>query len=426
MMKNWEKKIELSLAFGYFISWREAYSFCQELEGVLNELSDYAKENPKSALPLFKIFIAGCLEKANELDDSGGNLGMFLDDLFLKWTWCCEASEMPKEEYLQNLKHWLTVDEMGYCYDLENTIIPALGERFQKALEKDLASRIKYEEDQFRKESLFKTLKRLYVHSKDLPKLIDFFKKHGGTREDCYHIAQIFFEKNELDEAFFWAEEGLKLPESASSLNDLEDLFRKILIARGQREEAVRHAWLSFEKYPSDYTLRIVFEIALPKEHPALKQKAIEIFEKSTLKPALEGLFHLGEIERLVFHLSKAKDSDLQNELFYMDAVEIASAISEKFPKQAARLYTAQALRILSEKRSKAYPYALDYLQKVKALLESSGESDGWNRLAIEISQEHRRKSAFMPGFKEVVAGEGAPREPNFRERIANKLKRDE
>jgi hypothetical protein len=200
-MKNWNKKIEYSLAFGHFISWREAHSFCEELEEVLNELEDFAKENPKSALSVFEVFIAGCLEKANELDDSGGNLGMFMNDLFLKWTLCCEASKMSEKEYLQNLKHWMKVDEMGYCYDLENTVIPALGRRFQKALENDLLGRIACEDDSVRKKGLFETLKNLCVHSKELPKLIEVFKKQGGTRKDCYHISQLFFEKNQLNEA---------------------------------------------------------------------------------------------------------------------------------------------------------------------------------------------------------------------------------
>jgi hypothetical protein len=147
----------------------------------------------------------------------------------------------------------------------------------------------------------------------------------------------------------------------------LEDLYRKVLIARGQRDEAVKHAWSCFEETPSDYTLKTVLEIALAKEHPTLKQKAIEIFEESSINRALEGLYYLGEVERLVC-----------------------------------------------------------YLQKVKNLLERCGEEDEWNRLANELSQDHRIKSAFRPGLKNIIAGESLPREPSFMEKIASKLNREE
>ena len=36
-------------------------------------------------IPLYEIFLSGCYEKAEEIDDSGGNLGMFFEELFCSW-----------------------------------------------------------------------------------------------------------------------------------------------------------------------------------------------------------------------------------------------------------------------------------------------------------------------------------------------------
>ena len=67
-----------------------------------------------------------------------------------------------------------------------------------------------------------------------------------------------------------------------------------------------------------------------------------------------------------------------------------------------------------------------DYLQNAKELLEKIGEAATCSSIVIEIRREHRLKSSFIPGFEKIVAGNGVPREPSFRERIAKKLIFDE
>ena len=66
----------------------------------------------------------------------------------------------------------------------------------------------------------------------------------------------------------------------------------------------------------------------------------------------------------------------------------------------------------------------IDYLYEAKTLLERACERDSWLKLAEEIRREHRLKSGFMPGFKEIEAGQGPIRPPSFMERISSKLDR--
>jgi hypothetical protein len=203
----------------------------------------------------------------------------------------------------------------------------------------------------------------------------------------------------------------------------LKELRRKILKDSGRGGDAVADAWADFEKNPSLYSLESVLESSTKKEHANLKAKALVTFEKADLKEAAVALHKLKELDRLATRLSTAKSKALQS-IFYGDAIPIAEALSKKYPKQAARLYVAQAFEILSEKRAKAYHHAHDYLQNAKTLLEQCGEAAIWEATVIAIRREHRLKSSFMPGFEKIARGEGSPREETFKERIAKKLDR--
>ena len=219
-----------------------------------------------------------------------------------------------------------------------------------------------------------------------------------------------------------WAEKGLELKEDRHSNEyELKELRRKILKDSGRRGDAVADAWADFEKYPSIYSFESVLESAAKKDHTDLKVKALAIFDKAELREAAVALYKFKELDRLSARLAPAKNKTLQS-IFYGDAIPIAEALSKKHPKQAARLYGAHALKILDEKRTKAYHHAHDYLQNAKTLLEQCGEAAAWSALVMDIRREHGLKHSFMPGFEKIAAGDGPPREPTFRERIAKKL----
>ncbi len=436
---SWEKRIENVLMLGTFIAWNETSVFCSELDRTLEELSAYADKNPKNGLNIFELFMGGCLTKCEEIDDSGGDLGMFMDDIILKWTRCCETTGMSGENFVRKLSHWKKVDHYGFYSDIEMTVIPVLGKNFRLALEETLIKRleqIKIEANQkpdldntdqhktdYNCQSTISTIKKLYASSRNTKSLIAFCDEHGTNDEDCLNIATIFHSKKQNDKALEWAKKGLALISTAhnSKESELKKLRRNILSDSGKKNEALDDAWLEFTKYPSIYSLEIVFEFVSPKEKSSYKEKALTIFDKTNLREACSAFMRLGELERLENIISKTSDKELEN-IFYGEAIQMAETISKKFPKSSARIYIAQALRILEEKRSKAYYHAHDYLEKAKDLLEKHGHEDEWAKCVGKIRIEHKLKSSFMPGFNEIVAGKGAPREPTFMERVASKL----
>ncbi|MBI4405014.1 MAG: hypothetical protein HY537_12700 [Deltaproteobacteria bacterium] len=431
---SWERRVEYTLALGQFISWDESSEFRDDLCDLLNELVQFEEKHPKSALPIFDILIAGTLEKGNEIDDSGDDLGSFLDELACAWTECCVSAGMSGDEYIRKLVHWMNADSIGFFHDLEMTVIPSLNKEYRAALEQELKKRLEMSSketpesgreqhriDANRRDAIA-TLKKLYTEAKNSTALIEFCEQYGLDQEACLALASIFHTRKQLDRALEWAEKGLKLKDDRYGKEyELKELRRKILKDSGRGCDAVADAWTEFAQHPSIYSFDSVLESATKKEHANLKAKAITIFEKADLREAAVALHKLKEFDRLAIRIATSKPKSLQS-IFYGDAIPIAESLSKKYPKEAASLYVVQALEILAEKRAKAYHHAHDYLQSAKTLLEKCGETTTWLTLVTRIRSEHKLKSSFMPGFEKIAAGEGAPRSLTFKERIAKRL----
>lgn len=417
--RPWDVRIADVLSFGRFISWRDVSMFREDLDRLLGQLEVYAKESPKKAASVFEDLIAGCLAKGQEIDDSGDDLGMYLDQVFQAWTRCCELAGVAGRDYVRKLAHWKRVDDIGYCSRLEETVIPVLGKEFRESLKQSLEERRGAGDSH-----AAAILKKLFASTKNTTALISICEKHGAASEDCLGLAVVFQKRGQLDRALEWAEKGLKLDsESGWKTHDLKKVRRQILKESGRRPEAIADAWADFEKSPSIFLYRDLTECASRKELAALRQKALVVFDQADLSQAAVAFCDLDELEHLAARISAASDMEIR-EIFYGDAIPIAKTLTRRYPREAARIYITQAEVILTKKRSRAYLHAHDYLSEAKDLLERAGDPAAWANLVARIRQEHGLKSSFMPGFERIVAGKGAPREPTFRERIASKLDR--
>ncbi|UCH96317.1 MAG: hypothetical protein JSV88_05540, partial [Candidatus Aminicenantes bacterium] len=72
------REIEQALDPGEFIPYSQAWKFVQDLEDVGGKIEKLVENGEAAkAVSLYEIFLAGCYDKAGEIDDSGGDLGMF-------------------------------------------------------------------------------------------------------------------------------------------------------------------------------------------------------------------------------------------------------------------------------------------------------------------------------------------------------------
>ena len=83
--------IEATLRPGQFIKYKAGWDFVSDLEKL-------ERTDPARAVRLYETFLAGCYEKAEEIDDSSGNLGMFVESLYRGWMEARQAADADPDE----------------------------------------------------------------------------------------------------------------------------------------------------------------------------------------------------------------------------------------------------------------------------------------------------------------------------------------
>jgi hypothetical protein len=78
---------------------------------------------------LFETFIAACHEKADEIDDSSGNFGMLVDDLFGGWIKARQCANYNPDETARSLLSWMEDDPYGFFYDLDREAVKVLDKK---------------------------------------------------------------------------------------------------------------------------------------------------------------------------------------------------------------------------------------------------------------------------------------------------------
>ncbi|MBF0493198.1 MAG: hypothetical protein HQM15_10515 [Deltaproteobacteria bacterium] len=386
---SWNERISNALDLGHFVAWNKGFDFVSKLEDIHRDLVAFAKTNPCEALEYFEVFIAGCLVKGNEVDDSGAELAMFLDALFQSWVRCCSASKMKAPEFLRKIAHWMKADDIGFCHDLEVSIIPALSSEYRSALRDTLEQRLQEQASDEtpgperskllsqHRHSLV-TLKKLLISTNNTSALIEIGERYGFTPEDCLALATAFSSRKQAEQALEWVERGLKCHAGQNHHEyELVRLRRKLMIKTGKRSDAVKDAWEKFEQCPSIHYFKDVLECAAKADKIELANKAMLLFEKADLRHAIEAFHEIGKTDLLICRIDRTQNADLKK-LFYSTAIDVAKSIAKQFPSQSARLYVSQALVILDARKAKAYHHAHDYLHEAKILMERAGERESW------------------------------------------------
>src|SRR6266545_8405581 len=102
--------------------------------------------------------------------------------------------------------------------------------------------------------------------------------------------------------------------------------------------------------------------------------KAIEAATGAHLQSHIDLLLHTKETKRLAELIDRSLDKALEDVSYYV-AEEAARRLETPHPADAARLWRAQAIRILDEKRSKLYGVALRHLERAKRCYERAGNA---------------------------------------------------
>lgn len=433
--------IEESLDCGRFIPYRTNWTFIEGLQRIKSQIDNLVKQGDAAqAVSLYELFIAGCYEKMEELDDSGGNMGMFFEELFYSWVAARQSANLEPEETVNQILKMMDNDEYGLCYKIENKLAAILDKEEIFHFEEKVYTR--FEEAFLKKRESQKTiydfssevrnnadiLKAIYMAGKKTDEYLGLCEKIGITPKDCEAIANIYKTKKQWEKALYFVNKGLSLEKGKNWPNQssfaLSDLKRELLNRLGRKEEALQTAWGEFVESPSGYSYEELMKYVPKKDKELWYRRAIQATQKEPLDSGIIDFFVVTEeLEILSERILCASDNELE-ELGYYAVKNAAERLSKNHWAAAAKIYRVLGMEILNNGRSKYYKYALNNFKRAKKLYEKANLEKDWLSIVDIVCKNHFRKHAFMKDFGDIVAGRRSEREPSFSEIAGNRWKK--
>ena len=236
---------------------------------------------------------------------------------------------------------------------------------------------------------------------------------------DCLELAKMLQARRKPADALAWVERGLALEKKQSSSfaeHDLAKLKRDLLVKLGRGDAALEAAWADFRAHPSKYSYADLIRYVPEGECAVWHNKAMDAAAGADLYSLIELWLETKEIERLVERLRGARDDEIEGISHY--ATEpVAKQLAKTHADVAGKVYRALGMRILKAKKSKYYDAALANFEDARRCYERAGLGGKWEDLVEAVRAAHHRKTGFMVGFEDLVAGAGPSARPTFFER---------
>jgi hypothetical protein len=220
-----------------------------DLEEVAAGLGGLVATDPGSAVSLYEAFVAGCTEKANEVDDSSGALGAFVVALIQGWVTARPAAGARPVRTAPRLLAWVDDDPFGFCHDLVPDVAEVLDPPGRKALIAAVQARFEAalpaatvdEPDQvlpYEVRRWADALRALYAADADVDACLHLVEQVGLTTADCHALATLLTGLGQGAHALSWVEHGLALnsgsAKGSSARFDLTRLKPRLLADLGQ------------------------------------------------------------------------------------------------------------------------------------------------------------------------------------------------
>lgn len=429
-----EAEIEHALDPGRFVSDQGCFRFVDGLEQVAAAIGRLVTDDPERAATLYETFLAGCYEKAEEVDDSSGSFGMFAQSLISGWITARQAAEACPQQTTAHLLAWMDNDQYGFCHRLEREIATVLDEAGLAAFIDQIRSRFEaadrtttssVESDQAarrrRAETLrwAETLRSLYAAQGDLNAYVELADRTGLTTDDCLTVANLLVTRGDPAQALSWVERGLELdahrPYPSFAAHSLTELKPRLLADLGHGEQALETAWAGYRKHPDRYSYDHLMTFVPQAERPDWHDRAITAaLDGDRYLPAvIELLLHTDETGRLGHLAARTSDNSLEG-IGHHVAEQAGTALEPGHPGEAARIWQAQGMRILKTGKSRYYGAALRYFEHAKRCYRQADQPAGWQQVVDEVYAQHGRKTRFLPGFDEMVTGTDPTPQPSF------------
>ena len=427
-------ELEEALDLGSFIPYQQSWDYVRKLEIVKEKLDALAmKRAAKQYIPLYEMFLSGCYEKADEIDDSGGNIGKFFEELFCSWVKVRQKARYADEETVHHIQKLIDNDAYGFCYHIEQKLVKVLNRQGLSLFETSIRSRFDEALSAAKTESSVHIhdhpyavrenadiLKAVYSAKRDIESYLSLCETIGMTPGDCGNIANIYKEQRCFRDALLWVDKGLELEKTDSCTDEsgwnLPSLKRELLKGLGKKKEAFESAWSDFESHPSECGYDEMMKYVSKKDRTYWHKKAIEVAKGASLSIVIKLCTKTKEWEILDESIKASRHEEIED-IGHYTTEKVAQELEKNYPLEAAKIYRALGMRIVKAKKSKYYGIALDHLLKVKELYLENNCQEEWLSLVEDVQRDHYRKYSFIGDFEKIVSGRYPKYLQSFEER---------
>ena len=316
-------------------------------------------------------------------------------------------------------------DPYAFCYQIEKAVAEAFDKAGLAAFESLIRSRFEAipSEERFDRRRWSDVLRAMYLAQRNPVAYEALAEQTGLDARDCMALATIFVSRKP-DVALAWVDRGIDLermtPHGSGAGYDLGRLRRELLTRLGRGDEALDAAWVEYRKNPSKFSFDDLMKVVPKADRAGWREKALNAAKGADLHSVMELLVESKEMGRLAELVRDTTDVALENISHY--ATDPAAMKLEKpHPELAARLWRAQAMRIVDAGKSKYYEAAAANLERARRCYVRAGRVAEWEDAVHQIRADHRRKTAFMAVFESVAAGAGRQPPPSFLERAKDR-----
>jgi uncharacterized Zn finger protein len=229
-----------------------------------------------------------------------------------------------------------------------------------------------------------------------VPEAVAYGLEQLGQTSDALVLARALLEHGATHEALRIAEHGLSLEGERLSL---ASWLRETATAAGEPERAVQAGLVAVRDYPSLDEYQAVQALA-GERWPALRDELLVDLRRAAARfPSAVGeiLLHEGRIEDAIAVAEAASYE-------YRLVERVADAAIQSHPDWVIRTCRQQAERIMDAAQSKYYPYAVGWLERVRAASTAAGRQDEWRQYLAGLLARHGRKYSLVPQLKRLLA----------------------
>ena len=348
---------------------------------------------PARAVALYETFLAGSYEKAEELDDSSGNFGMFVDGLFRGWVKARQAAGADPDETARRL---LRLDGRRPV----RLLLPArarpregarqAGARGIRALHPRAVRRERdrrpgtgerERDPAYLRRRAAEILRAILAEQRNVEAYVALCEATELSPADCLALAKMLQARRKPADALAWVERGLALekkrPSSSAGLRARASSSATSCSSSGAAtRRSRRRGRTSRRTRASTRTPTSCATCPRPSARRGTT-KAMDAAAGADLHSLIELWLETKEIERLVERLRKARDEELEGISHY--ATEpVAKKLAKTHPDVAAKMYRALGMRILKAKKSKYYDAALSNFEDARRCYERAGLGAKW------------------------------------------------